>query len=67
MENIQRAYSKIKHKYTKYTGRLGSGSVGSVRFWLPECGSTDPDPKGNISNQKLRKNLFLSKTPSLNY
>ena len=62
MENIQRAYSKIKHKYTKYTGRLGSGSV---RFWLPECGSTDPDPKGNISNQKLRKNLFFYLKPQV--
>ena len=57
MENIQRAYSKIKHKYTKYTGRLGSGSV---RFWLPGSGS-----KGE-KQQKMKQKNFSLKPPNLN-
>ena len=59
--------SKRKNKYQC----LGSGSVGSVRFWLPGsgsakiCGSTDPDPRGKIINQKLReKKILLSKPKS---
>jgi len=42
---------------------LGSGSVGSARFWLPGsgsatiCGSTDPDPRGKITTKKLQKNV----------
>jgi len=44
---------------------LGSGSVGSARFWLlgpgsaKVCGSTDLDPKGKIATKKLQKNLTL--------
>ena len=40
---------------------LGSGSVGSGRFWLPGCGSakicrsTDPDPRGKISTKNCKK------------
>ena len=51
---------------------LGSGSVGSARFWLPGsgfakiCGSTDPNPRSNISTKNTKKNLFYSKTPNLN-
>jgi len=45
---------------------LGSGSVGSARFWLPGsgsakiCGSTDPDPRGKISTKNCKKKLFYS-------
>ena len=36
---------------------LGSGSVGSARFWLP--GSTDPDPRSKISTMdQIRINCF---------
>ena len=42
---------------------LGSGSVGSARFWLPGSGSakiygsTDPDPRGKISTKNCKKEL----------
>ena len=47
---------------------LGSGSVGSARFWLPGsgsakiCGSTDPDPRGKISTINCKNNFFTPKT-----
>jgi len=41
---------------------LGSGSVGSARFWLPGFGSKEQ----NI-NLKLKKKKFYSQTPNLNY
>ena len=43
---------------------LGSGSVGSARFWLPGsgsakiCGSADPNPRGSIST-KCKTNFTL--------
>ena len=48
--------------------RIGSGSVGSARFWLPGsgsgsakiCGSTDPDPRGKISTKNYKKKLVYS-------
>jgi len=48
---------------------IGSGSVGSARFWLPRsesgsakiCGSTDPDPKGKISTKNCKNNFFTPK------
>jgi len=54
---------------------LGSGFLGSARFWLPGsesgsakiCGSTDPDPRGQNINQKLQKNLFYFLNPTLNF
>ena len=55
-------------KFT-FTQCLGSGSVGSARFWLPGsgsgsgsakiCGSTDPNPKGKKQQKTAKKNLFL--------
>ena len=49
---------------------IGSGSIGSARFWLPGsgygsakiCGSTDPDPRGKISTKNCKKNFFTLKT-----
>ena len=47
---------------------LGSGSVGSARFWLPGsesakiCGSTAPDQRGKISTKNWKKNFFTPKT-----
>jgi len=49
---------------------LGSGSVGSARFWLPGsgsakiCGSTDPDPRGKISTKNCKKTFLLLKPKS---
>jgi len=45
---------------------LGSGSVGSARFWPPGsksgsakiCGSMDPDPRGKISTKNDKKNFY---------
>jgi len=48
---------------------LGSGSVGSARFWLPGsgsakiCGPTDPDPKGKILTKNSKKKSFLLQNP----
>jgi len=45
---------------------LGSGSVGSARFWFPGsgfakiCGSTDPDTRGKISTKTAKTNFFYS-------
>jgi len=44
---------------------LGSGSVGSARFWLPGsgstkiCGSTDPDPRGKKSTKNCKKKTLI--------
>ena len=52
---------------------LGSGSVGSARFWLPGsgsgkiCGSTDPDSSGKISTKNCKKKLFSSQNSMLDY
>ena len=49
---------------------LGSGSVGSARFWLPGsgsakiCGSTDPDPKSKYQPKTATKKILLSKSKS---
>ena len=49
---------------------LGSGSVGSARFWLPGSGyakifgSTDPDPRGKISTKNCKKKILISKPKS---
>jgi len=48
---------------------LGSGSVGSARFWLPAsgsakiCGSMDPDPRGIKYRPKTAKKNFLLLKP----
>ena len=51
---------------------LGSGSVGSARFWLSGsgsgsakiCGSTDPDLRGKISKKNCKK-IFFSLRPQI--
>ena len=48
---------------------LGSGSVGSARFWLPGsgsariCESTDPGTRRKISTKNWREKIFNSKDP----
>ena len=57
--------------YLCYEQCLGSGSVGSARFWRPGsgsgsakiCRSTDPDPRVKKNNQKLQKKTFLILRP----
>ena len=48
---------------------LGSGSIGSSRFWLTGsakiCGSTDPDPRGKLWTKNCKKNCY-SQNPKLN-
>ena len=66
-----RSHAKIhiilSNQITSCRQCLGSGSVGSARFWLPGsgsakiCGSTDPG--GKISTKSCKKN-FLSKPKS---
>jgi len=52
---------------------LGSGSVGSARFWLPGsgsakiCGSTDPDPRGKISTKNCKKKTVLLLKPKSDF
>jgi len=52
---------------------LGSGSVGSTRFWLTGsgsgeiCGSMDPDPRGKISTKNCIRKLFYSYNPNQNF
>ena len=59
----------VREKYPYKLQYLGSGFVGSERFWLPGsgyakiCGSKDTDPRGKIST----KNFFTSKNPNLNF
>ena len=61
------AYSMFrKREKSSLKKCLGSGSVGSPRFWLSEsgsakiCGSTYPDPRGKISTKNCNKqNLTL--------
>ena len=57
----------VREKYPYKLQCLGSGFVGSARFWLPGsgyakiCGSTDPDPKTETKNfftPKLKSELL---------
>ena len=49
---------------------FGSGSVGSVTFWLPGsghtkmCGSMDLDPRAKYQPKTERKKVLLSKPKS---
>ena len=61
----------VREKYPYKLQCLGSGFVGSARFWLPGsgyakiCGSTDPDPdpRGKISIKNCKKKPFLLLKP----
>ena len=56
--------------FVSFYQRLGSGSVGSARFWLPGsgsakiCGSTDPDPRCKYQPKTAKKKHFNSKLKS---
>jgi len=65
----------LKNIFRYFKQCLGSGSVGSARFWLPGsgfgsakiCGFTDPDPRGKMLTKNCKKKLFYSLNPNLNF